>query len=290
MNSEIPSFFEDQSALLQTAAEAASVAGTIIRDGYQKVHKIDSKGVGDLVSEVDFEADRASTEILKAYSESLPILSEELAPETDDVNQRMWVVDPLDGTTAYLMSAGPQFSSVLISLCDNGRPILGVTYFPLTEEWFYAEQGDGAFKNGKPLRMQSRPYALKDAWVEMNQYGDVKYETPFFRTARNALRSSRGARIATSTFPHAGVAMRVAEQASGLCAAIHDNNPASLKQGPWDIAANQIIFEEAGGVFVNPDLKSTSPFVAEPIIIAPNTDLSEQIVGCVGQDYGAAIS
>ena len=75
--------------------------------------------------------------------------------------------------------------------------------------------------------------------------------------------------------------MRVAEQASGLCAVIHDNNPRSLKQGPWDIAANQIIFEEAGGFFVNPNLERTSAFKAEPIVIAPTLGLAKEIIECV---------
>jgi fructose-1,6-bisphosphatase/inositol monophosphatase family enzyme len=63
-----------------------------------------------------------------------------------------------------------------------------------------------------------------------------------------------------------------------LTVAIHDNNPASLKQGPWDIAANQLIFEEAGGVFVNPDGNRISLFRAEPIIIAPSLDLARQVI------------
>lgn len=281
MNQTLPSFFDNHSPLMKTAAQAAFAAGEVIREGYRKVHQIDSKGVGDLVSEVDFDADRVATEILRSSTEQLPIMSEELSPETDDVNQRMWVVDPLDGTTAYLMAAGPQFSSVLVSICEDGNPLLGVTYFPLTTEWFFALKGEGAFKDGRPFKLQKRKYVLKDAWVEMNQYGDVEFETPFFRSARRVLRSGDGARIATSTFPHAGVAMRVAEQSSGLCAAIHDNNPASLKQGPWDIAANQIIFEEAGGVFLNPQLEPTSPFKAEPIIVVPTRDLAKQICECV---------
>ncbi len=277
----IPDFFQSQSSLLKVAAEAALVAGEVIRDGYRKVHKIDSKGVGDLVSKVDFDADRRSTELLGQKSPGVPILSEELSPETDDPNQEMWVVDPLDGTTAYLMGAGPQFSSVLIALCRDGVPALGITYFPMTDEWFYAERGSGAFKNGNPLKFEEKSYELKDAWIEMNQYGDAAFETAFFAAARSALRSKQGARIATSTFPHAGVAMRIAEQHNGLVGAIHDNCAESLKQGPWDIAANQVIFEEAGGCFLNPNLERTSPFVADPILVVPSKSLAQQILDSV---------
>lgn len=276
----LPRFFADQSPAMRIAAQAAFAAGEIIKNGYQQVHEIDSKGVGDLVSKVDFEADQAATNVLNLAT-SLPIMSEELTPEVEDTNQKMWVVDPLDGTTAYLMGAGPEFSSVLISLCDGGESVLGLTYFPLTSEWFYAEKGSGAFKDGQPLKIARREYLLNEAWIEMNQYGDANYETEFFRAARRAFRSNSGARIVTSTFPHAGVAMRVAEQRSGLCGAIHDNNPKSLKQGPWDIAANQIIFEEAGGYFYNPDLNRTSPFVAEPIIVSPTRELAESLLSCI---------
>ncbi len=273
----LPSFFEQNSPEMQTAARAALVAGNIIKEGYRQVHQIDSKEVGDLVSRVDFDADRAATEVIKSAS-SLPILSEELSPETDDPNQRMWVVDPLDGSTAYLMAASPRLPSVLVAICENGHPVLGLTYFPLTGEWFYAEKSLGAWKDGNRLTVERREVELQQCWVEVNQYGNAKLETKFVETLKTKLRSPDGARIMTSNFPHAGVAMRIAEDPSGTRAAIHDNDPASVKQGPWDIAANQIIFEEAGGVFVNPELQRISPFTAEPIVIAPTFELASQIV------------
>ena len=279
MNSHpLPEFFRESSNSLQLAASAAMAAGQIIRDGYDLVHTVEAKGVGDLVSKVDFDADRAATDILKTDPSGLSIISEELNPDTKDDNQDSWIVDPLDGTTAYLMKAGNQFPSVLIAKRLNGQTKLGVTYFPLSGEWFYAEQGQGAWKNGIRLLIQQQTWKLGECWVEMNQYGNQQFETPFFRAARTALRSPMGARIVTSTFPHAGVAMRIAEQTTGLSIAIHDNNPDSLKQGPWDIAANQLIFEEAGGVFVNPDGNPTSLFRAEPIIIAPTVELAQDVI------------
>ena len=295
---KLPSFFDNHSFEMQTAAKAALEAGKIIKDGYQKVHQIDAKEVGDLVSRVDFDADRAATAVLKQAS-PLPILSEELSPRTNDVNQKMWVVDPLDGSTAYLMAASPRLPSVLISICENGLPVLGVTYFPLTGEWFYAEQEIGAWKDGQKLSVKTDQVQLSQCWVEVNQYGNSIFETGFVLLLKTNLRSPEGSRIMTSNFPHAGVAMRVAEDPNGLRAAVHDNNPASVKQGPWDIAANQIIFEQAGGVFVNPDLERTSPFKPEPIIIAPSLELARQIVALgkaktypeaelVGQEIGLA--
>ena len=278
-STNLPQFFEAHSPSLRLAAQAALVAGQIIKDGYEMVHRVEVKNVGDLVSQVDFDADRAATEILQNDPSGLTIVSEELNPDANDEQQDMWIVDPLDGTTAYLQKAGKHFPSVLIAKRINGQTKLGVTYFPLSDEWFYGVQGEGAWKNGNRLSIEQSNFQLAECWVEMNQYGNCEYETNFFRTARTALRSPAGARIVTSTFPHAGVAMRIAEQNTGLTVAIHDNNPQSLKQGPWDIAANQLIFEEAGGVFLNPEGKRTSVFKAEPIIIAPSLNLARQVIG-----------
>lgn len=277
---ETPEFFNKNSLSLQLAAQAAFAAGQIIKNGYDLVHQVEVKNIGDLVSKVDFDADQAATSILQTDPSGLTIVSEELNPATNDEAQDMWIVDPLDGTTAYLQKAGPQFPSVLIAKRQNGQTKLGITYFPLTNEWFYAIHGQGAWKNGRPLKMVQQDYRLEECWIEMNQYGNHEFETPFFHAARTSLRSPGGARIATSTFPHAGVAMRIAEQQTGLCVAIHDNNPDSVKQGPWDIAANQLIFEEAGGVFLNPECQRTSLFKAEPIIIAPNLELARQVIDC----------
>ena len=283
----LPEFFDNQTSSLQLAAKAAMAAGQIVRDGYDLVHRVEVKDVGDLVSKVDFDAEKAAVAVLQSDPANLTVVSEELNPQVSDENQDMWIVDPLDATTAYLMKAGPQFPSVLIAKRVGGQTKLGITYFPLSDEWFYAIQGQNAWKNGVPLNMKRNDVGLEKAWVELNQYGNSKFETPFVKAAHSVLRSSRGARIVTSTFPHAGVAMRIAEEKTGLMVAIHDNNPERLKQGPWDIAANQLIFEEAGGVFVNPSGKRTSLFKAEPIIIAPSMDLAQQVIdSCLQSNHG----
>ncbi len=277
----LPDFFADDrfSDSLRLAAQAAQAAGQIIADGYQDVQKVEVKDVGDLVSKVDFDADRAATAILE--NDGVTIVSEELNPEANDESADMWIVDPLDGTTSYLMKGGSHISSTLVAKRVGGETVVGICYFPLTDEWFYAEKGQGAWRNGEPLRLTPDDKPLGECWVEMNQYGNQGYETPFFARARTALRSAGGAQIVTSGFPHAGIAMRIAEQNSGLAVAIHDNNADNLKQGPWDIAGPQLIFEEAGGVFLNPDGERTNLFQADPIIIAPSRELAMRVLECV---------
>lgn len=259
---------------LELAVRAAKAAGEIIRDGSTRQHNIERKAVGDLVSQVDLSADKVVCDMLRAETD-WPILSEELnadQPICDD----MWIVDPLDGSSAFLMGGGPEYPSVLIALRRDAETQLGVCHFPLTGDWFYAERGKAAWHNGKRLVCDS-DLSLSEIWVEMNQYGDSSLETDYFAELRKRLRSADGARIVTSNFPHAGVAMRIAGSSGTLAAAVHDNNPESTKQGPWDIAPVQVIMEEAGGVFLNPEGKRTDPFVVEPVIISRSRIIALEI-------------
>ncbi len=265
---------------LALAIEAAEAAGKVIRAGNGELHQVDQKGIGDLVSEVDRAADQAVCEILKASS-SIPILSEELHPTMAAGEKEFWIVDPLDATSAFLMRVGDQYPAVLIALYRDGRTELGVAYFPLTGEWFYAQRDRCAFKNATRLKINCDGLQLHESWVEMNQYGDAAKETQAFSKLRHELRTERGARLVTTGVPNSGVALRIAESHSTLTAAIHDNAEASVKQAPWDIAAPQLILEEAGGVFLDFDGNQIDPFRAKPFVVARSTELAHEIISLV---------
>jgi myo-inositol-1(or 4)-monophosphatase len=260
---------------LELAVMAAQAAGTVIQAGANDLAVIERKGVGDLVSEVDREADRVACQVLSETSD-LPILSEELNAQ-QNISDDMWIVDPLDASSAFLMSAGPSYPAVLIALRQGGQTTVGVTYFPLTGEWFYAKRGRGAWQDGKRLVCDSNE-SLSDVWVEMNQYGDAEYETPFFTRLRSQLRSRSGCQLVTSNVPYSGVAMRIAAGESSLAVAVHDNNPSNTKQASWDIAAPQIIMEEAGGVFLTPEGGPVDPFASRPIIVSRSKQLAMEVV------------
>ncbi len=269
---------------LGLAAKTAFAAGNVIRESFGELHTVESKGIGDLVSEVDREADRAALAVLETDTSGAAILSEELSPETPDHVGDLWVIDPLDATSAYLMRAGDDYPAVLVAKYVAGRLTLGVALFPLTGEWFYAQRGKGAWKDGRRLVISNDNLSLAESWVEMNQYGDANSETDFFAALRKQLRSESGARLVTSNVPHSGVALRIAEGQCGLTAAVHDNNPSCVKQAPWDIAAPQIILEEAGGVFLNPDGQKANAFAGEPVIVAASQSLAEEIIDLVNED------
>lgn len=278
--SEILSHAGSISVELLTAAQSALAAGEVVKAGAHKLEhgtgqKVEQKGVGDLVSQVDRDADLAATQVIRSASQ-LPILSEELNCSLEE-RDNLWIVDPLDASSAYLMQAGVEYPSVLVALRRDGITQVGVAYFPLSEEWFYAERGRGAWKDGKRLVCDGSE-SLAEVWVEMNQYGDSGAETKYFRDLGARLRSSEGARLVTSYVPYSGVAMRIAECKTPLAAAVHDNNPESIKQAPWDIAAPQVILEEAGGVFLDQHGQPADPFTAAPTIVARSREIAEAIL------------
>ncbi len=264
---------------LLLAARAAEAAATIIRDGYGNKTTIREKGIGDLVSEIDEQADQVITKMIKQAYPADVIVSEELQPNADGAGAgRTWYVDPLDGTAAFLFRAGDDIPSVMIALADGQEFVLGLMHFPLSGEWFYAVRGGGAYRNGEPLTATHDPATLGEAWVEMNHYGDVSYESPVFASLRQLLRAPGGARLVTTPIPHSGVAMRLFDGSQKLGAIIHDNNPAKVKQGPWDTAAAQAIVEEAGGVFLNLKGERYDLRHPEPIVIAANPAVASDII------------
>ena len=262
---------------LEIAIKAAIAAGDIIRDGAGKIHNIESKGVGDLVSEVDTQADVAITAVLQQHSD-LAILSEESSPTLADGVDDFWIVDPLDATSAFLTQAGPQYPSVLINRQQGETTTCSVVYFPLTDEWFYASKGKGAFKDTKRLVVNDEPMTLLESWVEMNQYSDNSLETELFSSMRQRLRSKYGARLVTTNPPHSGVAVRIAESKTSLSVAIHDNSNKHVKQAAWDIAAPRLVLQEAGGVFLNFSGQQLNLFDAEPFIVARTQSLAQEVI------------
>lgn len=266
---------------LGIALEAAVAGANVIREWVGKPLAVEEKGIGDFVSAVDKDAEKAVLRVIEGSSISASILSEESDPKVVAGTSMRWLVDPLDGTSAFLFRVGDPFPSVLVALEQDEQSLVGVVLFPLTGECFYSHRGLGAFKDGVRLFAPERK-RLQDIWIDMNQYGNARYETGMFAYLRNKLRTREGARLVTSFPPHSGVAMRLLDGTTGLSAVVHDNSEDNVKQAPWDIAAPRAILTEAGGCFVSlrtgVDIRSTD---CEPMVVAGHRALAEEIVDLV---------
>ena len=134
---------------LRDLEEMARQAGTILRNGYQKEHKVDYKGVIDLVTEVDRQSEAYLLEEIRSRFPGHHILAEESGGSRGEDHQ--WFIDPLDGTVNYAHHI-PIFC-VSIAYAAKGTMELAAVYDPMRDELFSAAHGKGAHVNERPLHV-----------------------------------------------------------------------------------------------------------------------------------------
>jgi myo-inositol-1(or 4)-monophosphatase len=138
---------------LDTAVEAARIAGRFQRYRFTSLLDVALKGDKDLVTEIDRESERLIVAHLLGSFPDHGIIAEEgeYLPGTADFR---WIIDPLDGTTNY--AHGFPWFCVSIGLEAAGELVAGVIYNPMHEELFTATASGGSFLNGQRLYVSSR--------------------------------------------------------------------------------------------------------------------------------------
>ncbi len=106
-----------------------------------------------MVTEADLAADRLIADSIRQAFPEDGLVSEELQPVSPRDVSRVWVVDPLDGTTNF--SLGIPFWGVSIALLVDGWPETAAIYFPVLDEMYIAQKGKGARFNDSPLLMDA---------------------------------------------------------------------------------------------------------------------------------------
>jgi myo-inositol-1(or 4)-monophosphatase len=113
------------------------------------------KGPGQIVTAADLEIDRLLHEDLTGAFPDDGWLSEERADDRARLyRQRVWMVDPIDGTRAFANGL-PEFA-ISVALLHTDAPVLGVVFNPATGECFEAERGCGAWCGGARLQVSGR--------------------------------------------------------------------------------------------------------------------------------------
>jgi len=127
--------------------------------------QISDKGSGEIVTEADMRAEKRLTrELLTLLPGSLTI-GEEAVGVDPMIEKRIlskkpvWVIDPVDGTRNF--SKGKECFCVIIALCLGGETIAGWIYDPISEVMYYTELGEGAFANGRRLKIPKSPIQNK---------------------------------------------------------------------------------------------------------------------------------
>src|SRR6185312_1973974 len=145
------------------AHRLADIAGETIRPNFRKPLAIDDKGAAkgsifDPVTEADRGAERAIRAVIARERPADGILGEEFG-ETEGTSGYRWVLDPVDGTRAFIN--GRHEWGTLIALEKDFRPVLGLIDQPVIGERFLGVNGRAAF-NGTPIKTRACA-ALSDA-------------------------------------------------------------------------------------------------------------------------------
>ncbi|MEJ0006575.1 MAG: inositol monophosphatase family protein [Steroidobacteraceae bacterium] len=140
------------SAELKAAIDAAQAAGEIIRSLYQRNIAVTTKADRSPVTEADVRAEAAIYEVLRARFPDYGFYGEETG-QHNLTAESIWLVDPIDGTKSFVREC--PFFSTQIALMRTGELVLGVSSAPAYAELAWAEQGRGAFLNGKPIRVSA---------------------------------------------------------------------------------------------------------------------------------------
>jgi myo-inositol-1(or 4)-monophosphatase len=157
----------------------------------------------------------------------------EESEKTDYEHQYLWVVDPEDGTANFIRDLG--ISAVSVGLVKDGKPVLGVVYNPYRDEMFYAEEGKGAYLNGRRIRVSKNDIAHSIFCTAMCLY-NKDYAKPCFNIMEKVYYDCDDIRRTGSA---------VLELVSLACGRVELYF--EMRLFPWDIAASEIIIKEAGG-------------------------------------------
>jgi myo-inositol-1(or 4)-monophosphatase len=213
-------------------AAAVQAAGEIALKFFKGPLKHWTKGAGDSpVSEADIAANDLLHKLLVEPGDGW--LSEESENDPSRLQaERVWVIDPIDGTRAFI--AGRDDWSVSAALVTRGRPVAAALYAPVTQELFVATVGQGAMLNNAPIS------ASGGGGLEGVRMGGPK------RILDRLVEGGSG--IVPMPRVHS-LALRLARVAHGaLDAAMAGGNGHD-----WDLAAADLLVHEAGGLMTAMD-------------------------------------
>ncbi len=226
---------------LRLALELADAADAITLRHFQSTTlAVRTKTDRSPVSEADEAVERMLRERLASERPDDGIVGEEFG--TTGSGARRWVLDPIDATANYVR--GIPVYGTLIALVENDRPVVGVISAPAMVRRWWASRGEGAFCNGRPMHV-SRIDAFASAHIAYSSVKDwERYNLgPRFLELMRRCTRARG-------FGDFWMHMLVAEGAIEIAV--------EPEVAPWDVAAVQVIVEEAGGRFT--DLRGEARF------------------------------
>ncbi|MXV51205.1 inositol monophosphatase [Pedobacter sp. HMF7647] len=248
-------------------SEIARSAGSFIRNESLNFSssKIEYKGLNDLVSYVDKEAEKRIVEGLKSLLPEAGFITEEktLNIQGEDYN---WIVDPLDGTTNFIH--GLPAYSVSIALEYQGALVSGVVYEINRDECFYAWKDGGAWLNGTKIKVSENVDLSQSLLATGFPYYKFDLLEKYINVFRDLTQVCHGLRRVGSA------AVDLAYVACGRYDGYFEYNLNS-----YDMAAGIVLVNEAGGQTFN--FSGGTEYFNSREIVATNKKITDELLSVI---------
>lgn len=240
---------------LQYAIDVARGAGKVILQHYGKVERL-TKTHQAASSEAVTIADRASQRyIVQELRKRFPndgIIGEEnetgdnITFECPDLNGRVWVIDPIDGTNNFV--GGMEYFAVCIGLLEKGEPVLGVVYEVCRDRVYAAARGEGASVDGEPVQCLTTEMDEQSILIITANFLNKNGELPAYACRWLGLAKWKVRCLGSAALDMMQVAAGIAHGA------------VTVNGKLWDVVAPAAILLEAGGTIRDPSGKAIFPF------------------------------
>ncbi len=234
------SYQEELTVARAAAREAGQVALEYQRRGVTPENKSDESPV----TIADRESEKLIATMLREAFPADGLLGEEGSSEESQSGRR-WIIDPIDGTRDFVR--GNPLWCVLIGLEEGGHSVAGVVHFPVLGRTYYATRGGGAFRDGSPIRVSAKSQPGES--VLMPNGLSLLAARPLGRRLHDGLMDWMQSFWAVRSL---GGSLDACMVASGEAEVWIEP-----KVAPWDLAAHQVILEEAGARFFSSQGTST---------------------------------
>jgi len=228
-----------QPPVINIFEKAAKKAGKILSRDFGEIEnlQIQSKSLGDFVTNADLKVEEVLINTLKYYYPSASFITEErgrIQGQGETI-----VIDPIDGTSNFIH--GIPHVSIVIGKVVNKEITDGIIYNPVLDEFFWASKGKGAWCNNKRLRVSKRQKLIDCLIGTGIPNGDRTYEN-YLEQINSVTKNCAGLRRIGSA------SIDLAYVAAGKLDGFWEKN-----LNIWDVSAGVLLIREAGGKVTEPD-------------------------------------
>ncbi|MGZ5472339.1 MAG: inositol monophosphatase family protein [Thermoanaerobaculia bacterium] len=222
---------------LDIAQYAARRGAAVLLHHWEILGKDDAdlKARNDWVSAADRESEQAIVDAIREHRPDDAFLGEETGMTAGASADRVWIIDPLDGTSNYLQHF-PMWC-VSIALRERGETTTAMVYEPLRELFFTGTRGGGAFRNGERMHISTHERLEGSFLATGFPFRAQEYVERYVAIFTDVIRVSKGVRRAGSA------ALDLAYTAAGVFDGFFE-----MHLAPWDVAAGALLVTEAGGI------------------------------------------